>query len=687
MTELHPAEQQAQAAAHARDAVLARDPERRRAHGVVHTPAELARGVLGVLDELLQRRLDLSLGVADPRLHLIDPACGPGAFLAATQRLWAARGRPSGVKLSGIDIDPNALRSAAELMPYGPSDLALHRADVLRDPVLLELAQSEPRVLALVGNPPWASARSEKTASMQALLEDFRRDEQGARLRERKLGVLSDAYVRFFRACAEAARQSDRGAVVALVTNGSFLDGPVHRGMRAALRAWFDELYVLDLGGSALIHRAGRSERDDNVFGVRPSVTVSWLCRLPGASDAREGRVHYARLWGDRDSKLSALARMRLDDLGFEPLEIERPLSRFVPRPRTHASYASWPSLADWMPFHREGVQTNRDRLAVDSDRGALVERMRRFARGEHLAELESTYADQAHFSADVARRNVAAALERDPDGARGIVARPLAYRPFDTRWFCPVVPLCHRPRNELALAIDRAPEVLVSVRKDRGASPYTHFGAASLTIDNCFMSTRSSCRARAFPICTPSGDDNLSDALREPLEQRLGVPVRAAEVARYAIAFLAAPSYRQRFDVELHADYPRLPLPSSREAWEAAIGVGGRIWSLWTAPIEPQLRAAAAPGCDALRCSDLRIDPARGRILAGSDVWLEGDPELFATSLGHHQPIKSYLIARASECATAYERAHLVGLLERLAKLRSESRAADDCYRQYGQV
>jgi hypothetical protein len=687
MSELHPAEQLAKDAAQRRDAELAGDPERRKAHGVVHTPPELARGTFAILDELLQSRFGLPLGAIDPRVHVIDPACGPGAFIAAGLRVWAARGRPAGVRLSAIDIDANALASAASLTAHEPIQLGVHRADVLREPLLLDVAASEPRVLAIVGNPPWASARAEKTVSMQALLEDFRRDDAGDRLLERKLGVLSDAYVRFFRVCAEAARLSSQGAVLALITNGSFLDGPVHRGMRAALLRWFDELYVLDLGGSALLHRE-RAARDDNVFGVRPSVTISWLCRKPGVSDAREGRVFYARLRGDRAEKLRRLADANLNDLGFEPLALERPLSRFVPRPATHATYASWPSLPDWMPFHREGVQTNRDRLVVDADRDVLLERLHAFARGAELPELAQTYADQAHFSAGIARRNLAAALEQDPQAERGIVMRQLAYRPFDVRWFCQIAPLCHRPRPELMQAIEHAPQVLVSVRKDRGASPYTHFGAASFTIDNCFLSTRSSCRARAFPLRAPGGEDNLAPDLRDRCSETLGVAVTPSEFARYALAILAADGFRQRFDAELHADYPRLPLPHSLEAWNALVAIGDRLWTLWTAPLLAASECVAElSGIETPRCSELRIDPVRGGVFAGSRRWLECEPELLGTWLGHQQPIKNYLSSRGPRCATAQVRAHVVELVTRLRDLQKARQTADPWLMEYSRV
>ena len=47
--------------------------------------------------------------------------------------------------------------------------------------------------------------------------------------------------------------------------------------MRAALLRWFDAIEVIDLGGSALLAKAG--ERDGNVFGVRVGAAITVAVR------------------------------------------------------------------------------------------------------------------------------------------------------------------------------------------------------------------------------------------------------------------------------------------------------------------------------------------------------------------------------------------------------------------------
>ncbi len=599
---LHDAERIAAAAAAARDVVLRASPARRREHGVVHTPAELARLVARAAHDMLVRQ-GVAEGLFDARVHVIDPASGPGAFVAATLAFAAERSRRV-PRITAIDLDADALRAAEVLVPLASEQgtpLALVQADMLRDDAILTKLAADDAIPVLIGNPPWSVARAVATPAMQALLEDFRRDEHGQRLAERKLGVLADAYVRFIRATAEVVRRARAAAVVGLVTNASFLDGPVHRGMRGALCAWFDAIDVIELGGSALLARVERSarQRDDNVFGVRTAATITLLGRSqrytePRSDEPRKelARVRHARVFGDRRAKLEVLGRTppsQLDYLTFKP---SPPLLRFVPtRSGNHGvRYASFPSLAEIMPFHREGVQTNRDALVIDGDRSRLLERLHAIAPGCESQADNAWLVPRTHFDPARARRALAEVLERDPEGERGLAIAPIAYRPFDLRYFSPVSPLCHRPRPELLAAFRHEPLALVAVRKDRSDVPYAHFGAARVVIDNCYLSTRSSCRARAFPVRDPEGRENLAPDFRRQLEERLGHAVSARDYSSYALAVLAAPKYRERYQEELRLDYPRLPWPDGSVRFASLVRAGEGLAQL----LVPQASAPA---------------------------------------------------------------------------------------------
>jgi hypothetical protein len=581
-------------------------PAELRARGIVPTPLPVARYALERVDALLQSELDLPQGLASERLAVVDPAVGTGVWLAALLALTRQRG--SRACLLGIDTDLAALSVvrallSAEAARQGAT-LALRCANTLE---LAEVFSDEPRPRVIVGNPPWsARSLSRGGALSDRWLQDFRRDHAGASLGERRSGVLSDDYVRFFRWTLEQARTAPAGAVVCLATNASYLDGPVHRGMRAALAEAFDLLEVLDLGGNLLL--SGRAARDDNVFGVRVGAAITCAVRHPRARHAapRTSEVRFARVHGSRADKLAALAA---------------PLARTTHAPsppwfhfRPHAVDAGLGfSLAEAFPFHREGVQTNRDALATAHARDELELRLDAIEAGA------LTLARLPHFDPEQVRRALQRARERG-------VARieRLAYRPFDTRWFVTVAPLCHRSRPELRAAMSHSTRCLLAVRKDRGGAAFNLFGTARAVADACFLSTRSSCRTRVFPSHTPAGEENLSPALRDELGRRVGRPVSSGELIAYTLCVLGSPAYRARHEAALKLDYARLPWPRDAASFARALELGEALAAALESGPEPTLsdeleahptsRRAPALGdvpSSALACDPAHDDPA----------------------------------------------------------------------------
>ena len=346
-----------------------------RARGVVPTPSVLARRAVARVDALLRTELGVTAGLASERVVIVDPAVGTGVWLAAVLELTRARGAAG--QLLGFDSDPQALSVAAGLLE--PEAKRQGASLTLRCANTLELAAPFPdlaSVRVILGNPPWAARSLARGGPLSdAWLTEFHRDHTGAPLGERRLGVLSDDYVRFFRWALEHARTAPQGALVCFATNASFLDGPVHRGMRAALLRGFDQLELLDLGGNSLLSRAAERERDDNVFGVRVGAALTWALRKPAhlRSDERASPVRFAALRGSLAQKLSVLS-------GASPRLVEHtprgPWFRFRPEGKG-AQPAPGFSIADALPFQREGIQTNRDAVATAGSHAELAQRVR----------------------------------------------------------------------------------------------------------------------------------------------------------------------------------------------------------------------------------------------------------------------------------------------------------------------
>jgi hypothetical protein len=420
--------------------------------------------------------------------------------------------------------------------------------------------------------------------------------------------------------------------------------------MRAALLRTFDALYLVDLGGNALLSRSG--PRDENVFGVRPGVAVLFAVRRGEGDEGAPTRVGYVRVSGPVQDKLAALETLGLEDARFRSLPAVPPLCRFVPTAVSSDDYASWPSLPELLPFHREGVQTNRDEVVIDRDPDRLLARLRAFADGQAPPELVLANTALSHYDPERAREGVRAALA-DSHGASPL--RSLAYRPFDVRWFLPLAPLCHRPRPELLAAMARSRLALVTVRKDRGSAPWNHFFAVAHVPDNCLLSARSSCRARAFPTHLPDGRENLGPAVL-PWSERVGRALPAEEVVAYVLSVLASARYRDRHQDALHVDYPRITAPRDAAEFDAGVRIGRQLCELFTTPL---------PSDGGTTLSQVSYEAKTGELRNGREllhVFAQSVP-----SIGHHDPLRAFLHARAGR---AIDRAPLLELCQRLQSL-----------------
>jgi SAM-dependent methyltransferase len=652
-------------AAREREAQL--DRSHRRALGVVHTPLPLVRFALTRVEHALRQDFGLS-GLDSGRVLVLDPAAGSGLWLAAL--LARLRGAPAG--LIGIDADAAALARARSLLAP-----AAHRLGVplsLRSANTLALRDPWPSAAlrVIVGNPPWgARSLSRGLALSDAWLDEFRRDRSGRTLGERRSGVLSDDYVRFFRWALEQAREAPCGAVVCLVTNASFLDGPVHRGMRAALAAAFARIEVFDFGGNPRTSRG--AEPDEGVFPVRTGAALTLLVR-PALADHAGARVAYTRLRGRRVDKLGALeagaqAGGAATGAQHSPDSMAPAAPWFSFRPQVVPAERDGFSLDQAFPFHREGVQTNRDALATAPTRALLRERLFAIARGEVALPRAR------HFDPEAARARVARALERDPEDCIGT----FWYRPFEPRAYASQPPLCHRPRPDLARAVARSELCLLSSRKEPGGAAWNMFAAVRGSADSSFLSTRSACRTRVFPSHGPDGEPNLARGLLERLGALLGVAPEPVQVIRYALGVLGAPRFRAEHQAALKLDYPRLPWPRDARAFLRLASAGERFEALLAGP-PPEARARLAlmgePPRRELRRAELRqLSSCRLQVASGFEIDAGAGAALDA-QVGHHRLIE--LAYRARGTTTLPE---LLSACTRALMWSEAEKAADDAY------
>ena len=145
-------------------------------------------------------------------------------------------------------------------------------------------------VLVVLGNPPYSNfGRQNRNDFILGLLEDYKRG-----LHEKKLN-LDDDFIKFLRWAQDRIERTGSG-IVGFITNNVYLDGLTHRRMRESLLETFDEIYVLNLHGSAKKQEtAPDGTKDENVFDIMVGVAIALFVKLPVSSQPRSDATKKAK--------------------------------------------------------------------------------------------------------------------------------------------------------------------------------------------------------------------------------------------------------------------------------------------------------------------------------------------------------------------------------------------------------
>ena len=303
--------------------------------GIVYTPTEVVDFILRSADHVLRDEFGRSL--TDAGVHVLDPFTGTGIFLARLLQLGLVDNADLARKYAGemhaneivllayyiaaVNIEEAFRGRRGQEAGYKPFDgIVLTDTFNLNSPqrgVFLSenseraKRQEDAPIQVIVGNPPWSawqksSADDNPNASypdMEARIAETYAARSTATLKS----SLYDTYKMAIRWASD--RIGEQG-VVALVTNGSWIEGNVDSGVRACLAEEFTSIHVVNLRGNARTQGQRRRQEGDNVFGLgsRAPVAITILVRNPEKRD--EGcRILYHDI-GDclkREDKLAIL--------------------------------------------------------------------------------------------------------------------------------------------------------------------------------------------------------------------------------------------------------------------------------------------------------------------------------------------------------------------------------------------
>jgi hypothetical protein len=505
--------------------------------------------------------------------------------------------------------------------PKGPkAQLAFWELEEERDAA--EHVKCKVPILVILGNPPYNAFAGVSPEEEQGLVEPYKQglvSEWGF-----KKFNLDDLYVRFFRLAERRIAEKTGRGVVCYISNFSYLGDPSFVVMRERFLKEFDTLWFDCMNGDS--RETGKltpeGKPDPSVFsteynreGIRVGTAIGLLVRKgtrgPGAS------VQFRQFWGA--SKRADLVR----SLDSESLEDQfsqakpQKSNRYSFRPDEISSgYLLWPTfqdLASRQPF--AGISEDRRKALISIDPEPLRRRMRMYF--DPQADWADLQALGTCLTENVPRFNAKLARKRLLDAEKFDEARllPYAMRPFDTQYcyYSPVRPLWREPRPEYWASYQPGNVALVS-----------RFKAAKFPEGPPIAFTRQLCdyhmmppNASIFPVelrtastaehlhgqaplssSRPASHANISDPVRAYLS-KLGIENpdvdagSAALIWMHALAIGYSPAYLTDNADGIRQDWPRIPLPDTKEALVASAGLGKRVTTLLDTERERRLSSS----------------------------------------------------------------------------------------------
>jgi type I restriction-modification system DNA methylase subunit len=615
------------------DFLAAYKPQMRERRGVYYTPEPVVSYMVRSVDILLKEKFNKPLGLADPEVMILDPACGTGTFLLWIFQLIHQRFQENPDALtegledrswSGYVKDrllPRIFGFELLMAPYAIAHLKLglfleetgyqfdsgkrlgvyltntleeaaRKTETLLEEFIAEESDQasaikrEQPVMIVIGNPPY-SINSENTSDwIISLIEDYKKG-----LNEKKLN-LDDDYIKFIRFAQWRIQETNYG-ILAFISNNSYLDGITHRRMRESLIESFDEAFILDLHGSSKKkERSPDGSVDENIFDIQQGVSVGLFVKSGNKQASRQ--VKHQDFWGTRSAKNERLVQ---EDISITDWKFLKNFNHksclgsfffFTPKAFENIDeYCNYFSVKDVFLVYQNGLKTDRDDLFFGLDKNELSARMKKFYSDEGMLDaFRKEYKVENSSSYDLLSRRSSTCFQE------GNIHKCI-YRPFDFRWLYYSVGLTSRPAwKVMQHMLERDNISLICLRQARREEVGTFLVGEGL-INKDAVSIFDI--ATVFPLYLYSSDTQSSQ-VSIPLEQKssnfsqefvskiklkFGYVPDPKLVFYYIYAVLYFPRYRIRYAEFLKIDFPRIPLTSDETLFRQLAAYGEELTAL----------------------------------------------------------------------------------------------------------
>ncbi|BAQ59695.1 helicase domain protein [Geminocystis sp. NIES-3708] len=577
--------------------------------GIVYTPNEIVKFMVQSTDYLLEKHFNKTLG--NKGVEILDPCTGTGTFITEILDYLLTRDVEYKYKneihcneisilpyyIANLNIEYSYQQKIGEYLEFNNIclvDTLDHTNFGGKQFDLFSMSQenterikrqNESKISVIIGNPPYnANQQNEndnnKNRSYDAI--DKRIKETYVKESTAQKTKLYDMYSRFLRWGTD---RLDNDGIIAFVSNSSFIDAKTYDGFRKLIVEDFNEIYIIDLKGNARNSGERRRQEGGNIFDdqIKVGIAVYFLVRN---SKLKGCKVYYNAVddYKKAEDKLKFLSANNLESINFETINPDK--------------NNNWINLADDNDFNTllplvnketklsknkddekavfklfsNGVNTARDEWVFDYNVNNLSEKIKYFIDKYNLVvnqfdnkKIDDILDAPIKWSADLKKSLLRNCIINFND--EKVVE--YNYRPFIKNYYYSEQLLSDRltSNHYEMFGIDlNKNNLLIIISNPNLSKKFSILSCINLADFHLVGDTQ----------CLPlyryeKGEriDNITDWGLEQFRDNYGdKKIEKEDIFNYVYGVLHNPEYRQKYELNLKREFPRIPFYDDFWQW-----------------------------------------------------------------------------------------------------------------------
>jgi len=505
----------------------------------------------------------------------------------------------------------NALTGWEPPLEESKAQLMLAFPELKEEKEAAEKVKRNTPILVILGNPPYNAFAGTSPEEEGGLIEPYKeglRSEWGI-----LAGSMHDLYIRFFRIAERRITKRGKG-IVCFISNFSYLGEPSFVVMRQNFLKEFDKLWFDCMNGDSRetgkLTPEGKPDpsvfsTDHNKEGIRVGTAISLMVRKEKRDKAQT--IRFRHFWGitKRADVLKSLKKENFND-GYKTAKPEKSNKYSFKPLATTSEFNSWPRLVDLSSMASfPGMDEDRNFALLSIAKHEIDKRMKAYydkkIEFDDLIKIhKGLVTDSRTFKARKVRNTL---LNESVFNEARIL--PYVFRPFDVRWcyFEPLANLWHRPSPERARQLGNENIFLISrpaaKAQPEGVCLYITSGLSARDMlkghGNCIpiLLKQEYDSDKDKQISLSQNDEKGSTKWRANLSSETIIYYKKVGIDRpnkidnafliwlHALAIGYSPAYLTENADGIRQDWPRIPLPNSKEALMESAELGRQVADL----------------------------------------------------------------------------------------------------------